>query len=64
MGGSVGAHESMWVWLLGVKFQREEERKKFGTEPISQTAMSVFVAVSTHALLEMELLIYTSSDRP
>lgn len=48
-----------WVW----ESSREEERKKYGTEPNSQTAMSVFVAVSTHALLEMKLLIYTSSDR-
>lgn len=47
MGGSMGAHESVWVWLLGVETQRVEERQKFGIEPTSQTAMSVSVPGST-----------------
>lgn len=30
----------------------EEEKNKFGMEPISQTAVPVFLAVCTNALLE------------
>ncbi|TSO25198.1 hypothetical protein Baya_8821 [Bagarius yarrelli] len=48
----MAAHKSLWVWMLGVEAQREEDRQKFGTEPISQTAMSVAVAGATHAVLE------------